>query len=193
MSETPSHLKDASQVLGQQRFSVGNVWYHGTSSALLDSILANGLRRSGDRALQDAAKQTMATIGNAFEETTEPVYLTPSRELAYFWAQQTVRTRAVRVGGDNAPAVLAVTLSDALNTQVKPDVGAATLLMHDTGEAYMAHVASIYQACGLPAPDIDLRSADRMAYLTVLGMAYIDTDIDPEHLEALDVNASAEH
>ena len=183
MLDTPAHLQDAKHLLSDQGFATSNVWYHGTSSALVDAILQHGLKRSGDQALNQAAEQTMATIGNAFEATVEPVYLTQSRELAYFWAEQAVRNRSVRVGGDNQAAVLQATLPDALNAQVRPDVGAATLLMVDAGERYMAYVAQLYQANGLTVPDIDLKSADRMAYLHLLGMAYLDADIPADCLE----------
>lgn len=178
MTKPPAHLQDAKHLLSAQGFATSNTWYHGTSSALVDSILQHGLKRSGDQALNQAAKQTMATIGNSFEATLEPVYLTQSRELAYFWAEQTARNRSVRVGGDNTPAVIRATLPDALQAQVKPDVGAATLLMVETGERYMEYVAQLYQASGLPMPDIDLKAADRMAYLHTLGMAYVDADFD---------------
>lgn len=183
MNAVPAHLQDAQHLLSAQGFATSNTWYHGTSSALVGSILQHGLKRSGDQALNDAAKQTMATIGNTFEATVEPVYLTQSSELAHFWAAQTVRNRSVRVGGDNQAVVLKATLPDAINAEVRPDVGAATLLMVDTGERYMAHVAQLYQASNLPAPDINLKSADRMAYLHTLGMAYLDTDIAADVLE----------
>ena len=185
MLEAPEHLKDAKHLLSEQGFATSNTWYHGTSSALVESILQHGLKRSGDQALNDAAKKTMATIGNAFEATVEPVYLTPSKELAYYWAQQTVRERTVRIGDDNEPAIIKVTLPEALNAKVKPDVGAATLLMIEAGERYMAYLAGIYQACGYAVPDINLKSADRMAYQQTLGMVYYDADIDSAWLEVI--------
>lgn len=186
MLETPEHLNDARALLGEQGFATSNTWYHGTSSALVEPILQQGLVRSGDQALNAAAQKTMATIGNAFEATVEPVYLAPSKALAFYWAEQTARQRTVRVGDDNQPVVFEVSLPDTLNAQVKPDVGAATLLMIDGGERYIDFVAQLYQASGLPAPEIDLKGADRMAYLTVLGMAYLDSDIPAAHLRLLD-------
>ena len=178
MTNTPDHLQEAKHLLSAQGFATSNTWYHGTSSALVDSILQHGLKRSGDQALNQAAEKTMATIGNAFEATVEPVYLTQSSELAYYWAQQTVRNRTIRVGDDNQPVVIKATLPETHNANVRPDVGAATLLMVDGGEDYLAYVNQLYQASGLPMPDIDLTSADRMAYLHVLGMAYLDNEID---------------
>lgn len=182
---TPTALQDAKDLLTAQGFATSNNWYHGTSSALVESILQHGLKRSGDQALNEAAKQTMKTIGNDFTETVEPVFLSQSKELAYYWAEQAVRNRSVRIEGSEEPVVLAVTLPEDLNGNVKPDVGAVSLLMVKEGEQYMAHLASIYLANGFAAPDIDLMKADRMDYLTKLGMAYYDADIDAALLEAL--------
>lgn len=182
---TPAYLKDTPELLTEQGFTTSNVWYHGTSSALVASILEQGLKRSGDTALNQAQQQTMATIGGDYKKTFEPIFLTPSKELAYYWAQQTVRTRSVRIEGEENPVVLAVTLPEALNAQVKPDVGAASLLMVEEGEHYLANLASLYEARNIPTPEIDLRSADRMAYLQQLGMAYYDADIDSSVIELI--------
>ncbi|WP_420553844.1 hypothetical protein [Neptuniibacter marinus] len=185
MTDTPDFLKDAKDLLTEQGFTTGNTWYHGTSSALVDSIKEQGLKRSGDQALKDAAKKTMATIGNAYTESVEPVFLTQSKELAFYWAQQTVRDRSVRIEGDEQAAVLAVNLPEALNAQIKPDVGAASLLLVKEGEHFMAYLAGIYQENGFDAPEIDLMKADRMEYLNKLGMAYINTDIDAAYLDTI--------
>lgn len=185
MSKPPNHLQDADQLLSQDGFATNNIWYHGTSSALLDSIMANGLNRSGDKALNQAATNTMATIGNQYTETTEPVFLTQSKELAYYWASQTIRTRSVRFEGKEEPVVLAINLPEGELAKVKPDVGAASLLLTKMGEDFMAHLAAIYENNGVDVPEIELKSADRMDYLNKLGMAYINQDIDPQHIEAL--------
>ena len=178
MTQTPAFLNDTDTCLNEQGFSTGQVWYHGTSSALVEAIQAEGLKRSGDRALKEAMKKTMATIGDDhYTETTEPVFLTPSKALAHYWAQQTVRNRSVRIEGDEQPVVLSVTLPEEVNRQVKPDVGAASLLMVKEGEHYLAFLGELYEARGLQVPDIDLMKADRMDYLNRLGMAYIDQDI----------------
>lgn len=182
MANTPPFLKDAKGLLTQQGFTASDTWYHGTSSALVDSITAQGLKRSGDRALMAAAKNTMATIGNDYVESIEPVFLTQSKELAFYWAEQTVRDRSVRIEGNEQPVVFAVKLPTELNKQVKPDVGAASLLLLKEGENFMAYLAGIYQTNGLNTPDIDLMKADRLEYLTTLGMAYFDEDIDASYL-----------
>ena len=178
MIDTPAFLKDAKDLLTQQGFTTSNIWYHGTSSALVESIKEQGLLRSGDKALKEAAKKTMATIGNNYTETTEPVFLTQSKELAFYWAQQTVRDRSVRIEGDELPVVLQVALSEDINGKVKPDVGAASLLLLPEGENYMAYLAGIYQDSGIEAPAIDLMKADRMDYQNKLGMVYLDADVD---------------
>ncbi|WP_420598364.1 hypothetical protein [Neptuniibacter sp.] len=183
---TPTFLKDAKDLLTEQGFATSNTWYHGTSSALVDSIKEQGLKRSGDKALNQAAKQTMATIGNSYTETIEPVFLTQSKELAYYWAQQTVRNRSVRIEGEEQPVVFSVTLPAELNDKVKTDVGAASLLMVKEGEAYLAYLAGIYDENNIEAPEIDLMKADRMDYLNKLGMAYYDADIEAAALELIE-------
>lgn len=185
MTDIPAYLKDDKALLTDAGFACGDVWYHGTSSALLGSIQAYGLKRSGDKAMKQVAKQTMATIGNSYTESIEPVFLTQSKELAYYWAMQAVRNRSVRVEGDEKPVVLAIQLPEEQAEKVKPDVGAASLLLIPEGEAYMAYVASLYQNNQLLAPEIDLKAADRMDYLSKIGMAYIDQDIAFEHVTVL--------
>lgn len=179
---TPTEFQDSKQLLSENGFATGDVWYHGTSSGLVASIQLEGLKRSGDKAMKQAAKQTMATIGNSFTESFEPVFLTQSKELAYYWAKLAVRNRSVRFEADEQPTVLEVKLPEELRANVRPDVGAAGLLMVKEGEAYMAHVASLFEGAGLTAPEIDLMKADRMEYLNKLGMAYYDKDIPAEYV-----------
>jgi len=185
MADIPTFLQDASTLLTEQGFATSDVWYHGTSSALIDSIKDQGLKRSGDKVLKEAAKKTMATIGNSYAESVEPVFLTQSKELAFYWAEQTVRDRSVRIEGEEQPVVFAVRLSKELNSQVKPDVGAASLLLVKEGENFMAYLAGIYQVNGFGVPSIDLMNADRMEYLSKLGMAYFDADIDSSCLNLI--------
>ncbi|MCO4837312.1 MAG: hypothetical protein KC426_04350 [Oceanospirillaceae bacterium] len=182
---TPNFLQDAKDVLTKQGFTTSNIWYHGTSSALIDSIKTHGLKRSGDQALKNAAKQTMATIGNHYAESVEPVFLTQSKELAYYWAQQAVRNRSVRIEGAQQPVVIMVAVPEAVNSKVKPDVGAASLLLVKEGEQFMTFLAGIYLANNLEAPDINLMTADRLEYLNKLGMAYYDADIEVSWLRIL--------
>lgn len=185
MIDTPIFLKDAKDLLSEQGFATSDIWYHGTSSALVKSIKAQGLKRSGDKTLKAAAKKTMATIGNNYTESIEPVFLTQSKEVAFYWAKQTLRNRSVRVEGDEQPVVIAVKLPEKLNSQVKPDVGAASLLLVKEGENFMAYLTDIYLENGFAAPQIDLMKADRLDYLHILAMAYINADIDASYLDVL--------
>ena len=182
ITKIPTYLKDAQELLTEQGFTTSDVWYHGTSSALVEPIKEQGLLRSGDRALKDAVKKTMATIGNSYTESIEPVFLTQSKELAFYWAEQTVRNRSIRFEGDEQAAVFAVTLPETINSQVKPDVGAASLLLTKEGENFMAYLGGVYEVNGFGIPEIDLMKADRMEYLNTLGMAYINVDIDFSYL-----------
>ena len=185
MSDIPSYLQDGKDLLSERGFATSNVWYHGTSSALVDSIQESGLKRSGDKAMKQAAKSTMATIGNSYTETIEPVFLTQSKELAYFWATQTVRQRSVRFEGQESPVVLEIRLPDEHNAKVRPDVGAASLLMLKEGEAYLAYVTKLYQDSGIVDLDIELAKADREEFLNKLGMAYYDYDIEQAHVSVI--------
>ena len=175
---TPTFLQDSKYLLTKQGFAASNTWYHGTSSALIGSIKEHGLKRSGDQVLKAAAKKTMATIGNHYTESVEPVFLTQSKELAYYWAQQAIRNRSVRIEGTELPAIITVNLPEALNNKVKPDVGAASLLLVKEGEKFMAFLTGIYLENNFETPNIDLMKADRLEYLNKLGMAYYDADID---------------
>ena len=94
MSDVPTQFQDAKDLLTEDGFAVNDVWYHGTSSALWSSIKENGINRSGDRDLNKKAKNTMATIGNSYTETIQPVFLTQSKELAYLWAEKAVKEAA---------------------------------------------------------------------------------------------------
>ncbi|SFX03618.1 hypothetical protein SAMN02745752_00297 [Marinospirillum alkaliphilum DSM 21637] len=183
MTDTPAFLKDSKDLLTEQGFATSNVWYHGTSSALIESIQQQGILRSGDQALREATRKTMATIGDdGYTDTTEPVFLTQSKALAWYWARQTVRNRSVRFEGKEEPVVFAVQLPENLNAEIRPDVGAASLLLLEAGEHYLAYLAEIYQDNGFNLPVIDLMKADRMEYLKLLGMAYIDRDIPANHV-----------
>ena len=65
-----------------------------------------------------------------------------------------------------------------LNSKVKPDVGAASLLLVKEGEQFMAFLTGVYLANDFEIPEINLMHADRLEYLNKLGMAYYDADID---------------
>ncbi len=185
MTHSPSHLQDLDKLIGENGIVTGDKWYHGTSSALVESIQQEGLKRSGDKAMNQAAKSTMATIGNNFTETIEPVFLTQSKELAYFWAQETVRKRSVRVEGEEEPVVFELALPKEQLAKVKPDVGAAGMLIVHGGGEYLEFLKARYAASGQEFPELDLSTIDREDYIRVLGMAYLDQDVAVEYLSCL--------
>ena len=139
--------------------------------------------RSGDKEFNEAVKKTMTTIGDRHAEIIEPVFLTQSKQLAFYWAEQTVKNRSARFADEGRAVVFAVTLPKQLNAQVKPDVGAASILLTKEGENYMAYLGGIFEANDLGFPEIDLMNANRMEYLNTLGMAYINKDIDASCLD----------
>jgi hypothetical protein len=184
MTNIPNSLQDAKDLLTKEGFKVGSTWYHGTSSALVVSIKEHGLKRSGDKALKQTAKQIMATIGNSYTESIEPVFLTQSKELAYYWAMQTVNERVVHTGSEETPVVLAIKLPEDIDNKVKPDVGAASLLLVE-GNDFLEHLGKVYKTHGFEEPVLDPAKSDRLDYLNKLGMAYINTDIDVKYLKFL--------
>lgn len=185
MTDAPSYLQDAKALLTKDGFATSDTWYHGTTSALIGSINGSGLRRSGDNEMNRAAKSTMATIGNSYTESREPVFLTQSKELAFYWANEAVKRRGVRIEGDEVPVVFEVKLPESMQSNVRPDVGAASLLMVKEGEAFLAYLTGLYDQSGVGVLDIDLKAAQRDEYLAKLGMAYIDKDIAPGYVSLL--------
>ncbi|WP_250655420.1 hypothetical protein [Alkalimarinus coralli] len=182
--ETPTYLKDASQLLSNDGFKTTGLWYHGTTSGLSDSIAEKGLIGSGDAELNKMAKKAMATIGNNYTERKEPVFLTQSKELAYYWANEKAKLRKTRFGSDEAPVVFEVKLPDELASTVKTDVGAATMLLEENN-AYIEHVKALYEQNKVLLPELDPTQINRMAYLNLLGMAYIDADIAVDYIDQI--------
>ena len=184
ISATPTHLQDATQLLSQAGFKTSNIWYHGTSSGLVDSILENGLLQSGDTESIKKVKGAMIAIGDSFKENKDPIFLTQSRELAYYWATKRAQSRSQLFSTTETPAVLAITLPDNLNTNIKTDVGAAAFLMGES-EEYLQTLNELYSVNGFKAPEVDPITADRMDYLNFLGMAYSKQAIASEFIETL--------
>ena len=90
----------------------------------------------------------------------------------------------MRFEGEEQPVVLAIKLPDELLNKVKPDVGAASMLLIEDNN-YLSDLADIYKTHGYQMPTIDPIKADRLDYLNKLGMAYINQDIDAQYLETL--------
>lgn len=181
---TPTYLQDATQLLSADGFKLTGSWYHGTASGLTDAILENGLIGSGDAELNKQTKTTMATIGNSYTERKDPIFLTQSKELAYYWANEKAELRKTRFGADETPVVLELTLPEALASNVKTDVGAATLLLAGS-DPYLEYIRALYTQNKIQLPELDPANIDRMAYLNLLGMAYCSVDIPAEHLKVL--------
>ncbi|MEY8263161.1 MAG: hypothetical protein RPR98_03055 [Bermanella sp.] len=179
---TPAFLKDSAQILTQAGFASSQTWYHGTASGLLASILRQGLKQSGDSESNQKAKNTMTTIGGSYKENKDPVFLTQSKELAYYWASQACHARNKYFAQDEAPVVLAIKLPAELNNTIQPDVGVAAILLAGQND-YLDAVNKIYQDNALQAPQIDPMTADRMDYLKLLGMAYSQQNIAAEYIE----------
>lgn len=183
---TPNYLQDATQLLSEDGFKLTGPWYHGTASGLTETILEKGLIGSGDAELNKKTKSTMATIGNSYTERKDPVFLTQSKELAYYWANEKAELRKTRFGADESPVVLELTLPEALASKVKTDVGAATMLIAGN-DPYIEYIRALYNQNKVQLPDLDPANIDRMAYLNLLGMAYCSVDIPAEHLKLLSV------
>lgn len=183
--DTPAHLKDSDSLLSDSGFKTSNIWYHGTTSVLSEKILEKGLKRSGDHEINQVTKKAMATIGNSYTERKEPIYLTQSKELAYYWAAQKVRTRKVHTGNDEEPVVIQITLDEVTNSKVKTDVGAIVMLMDL--DPYMGYLEELYQAKGiefdLDAIQANAMELDRNDYLNKFGLAYCDKTLEPKLLE----------
>lgn len=181
---TPTYLQDANQLLSADGFKLTGSWYHGTASGLTDAILEKGLIGSGDAELNKKTKSAMATIGNRYTEQKEPVFLTQSKELAYYWANEKAELRKTRFGSDETPVVFELSLPSELADKVKTDVGAATMLISGN-DPYIAYLQALYSDNNIELPELDPANIDRMAYLNLLGMAYCSVDIPAEHINVL--------
>ena len=100
-------------------------------------------------------------------ESIEPVFVTPSRELAYFWAIQTVNRRG-RFEGAEAPVVITINLPEDWRGKVRPDVGAAALLMVNGGD-YLTFLGECCAAAGQTMPDFEAVPLDRTDYFAQVG------------------------
>ncbi|MDF1764446.1 MAG: hypothetical protein P1U57_13635 [Oleibacter sp.] len=169
----PSFLKDALTLLSADGFACGEQWYHGTSSGLVESILANGLKGGGDTELSERTQSTLGTIGNRQFESNDPVFLTQSKELALYWAISKMHTRNLYFQKNEAPVVLAVEID---NASIKSDVGATAILLEPSND-YILTIKSLYEEKGLTWEDVNPLQVDRQFFLNKLAMAYCNKDI----------------
>lgn len=180
----PDYLKDAASLITKDGFPVSNVWYHGTTSSLVKAIKNKGLHGGGDTAWIKRTQGTLKTIGNRTFESKDPVFLTQSKELAYFWAQQRAHSRNLYFKKDETPVVLKVTLNDEDNAKVNPDAGGAALIM-EPNNVYVTYLKGIFEDNGYDLDDFDPREADRMIYLDRLGLAYTNDYIPGKFIEVI--------
>ena len=184
----PDYLKDATSLISKDGLATSNVWYHGTTSSLVKSIKNKGLHGGGDAAWIKRTQGTLQTIGNRTFETQAPVFLTQSKELAYFWAQQRAHSRNVYFQKGETPVVVKATLNEEDNNKVNPDVGGAALIM-EPNNAYVLYLKSIFEANGQDLDDFDPTKADRMVYLDRLGLAYTNDYIPGKFIEVIAENS----
>lgn len=181
--DVPQYLQDMPKLLCDTGIQVGNKWYHGSASGLSDSINDVGLKRSGDAQYNQSIKQTMATIGNSYTESIEPIFLTQSKELAFYWANNKARLRSQRIGQEETPVVYEVSLPDDKLDWVLPDAGGAGLII--ARDQYLEFLRTLYKNSGLELEALDPRSLTGIQCLNLLGLAYCDHDIDPDYLTLL--------
>lgn len=135
--------------------------------------------------MRERQLKTLSTIGHTTPDQSEPVFLTQSKELAYYWAEQKTHSRNVYLQNNEAPIVLSMSLPAELDKLVSTDAGGAALVL-EPGNAYLLFLQERYEAAGFTFPEINPLTADRSVYLEVLGLAYIAQDIAPEYITPLD-------
>jgi hypothetical protein len=172
----PHYLKDAAELLSSQGFRQTGKWYHGTASGLVNTILAQGLRGTGDILTLQKQMETLGTIGHQGSDHRDPLFITQSKELAYFWALQKAGTRNLYFRQDETAVVFEMNLPPELQAQVTTDVGGAAMLL-EPGNLYLSWLKELYQYLGFSLPELNPFSCDRMDYLNKLGLAYINVDV----------------
>jgi len=183
----PDAYKDVADLISADGLATSNVWYHGTTSSHAKTIKNKGIHGGGDSAWIKRTQGTLKTIGNRTFESTDPVFLTQSKELAYFWAQQRTHARNLYFKKDETPIVFKVTLNEQDNAKVRPDAGGAALVM-EPNNAYITFLRELYKNNGFDLDEFDPREADRMVYMNRLGLAYCDEYIPGKYLELLTVS-----
>lgn len=181
---TPSFLQDAQQLLNRDGFARQGKWYHGTSSGLIDSIAKFGLRGSGDVETAKNHFDTLGTLGHEANTAKVPLFLTQSKELAYFWARQKTHTRNRYKDANEEAIVYEISLPEELQQQIITDAGGAAFIL-EPGNRYIEWLKEIYALNQLEFPELNPFQCDREDYLNKLGLAYTDLDIDAQYLQLL--------
>ena len=177
---TPEFLQDISVLLSDSGFATNDTWYHGTSSGLVESIMTLGLSGGGDTETTERTQSTLGTIGNRQFESSEPVFLTQSKELAFYWAAQKTNTRNLYFKKDEIPVVIQVSQPE----KVSPDVGGTAMLLEPSNQ-YILTLKAIYEQHGVAWNDANPLEVPREFYLEKLGLAYSSKNIPAEKLSIL--------
>ncbi|MEC8102975.1 MAG: hypothetical protein VXZ24_12815 [Pseudomonadota bacterium] len=183
---TPDYLKDAEQLLSDSGFATSDDWYHGTSSGLVSTILKDGLKGGGDSETAAREQGTLGTIGNRQFESSEPVFLTQSKELAYFWAARKAHTRNLYFRKEEEAVVLKISSP----AKVTPDVGGTAILL-EPSNTYIAMLKEVYEKKGIDWIDeSNPLKLPREIYLEKLGLGYSYDDIPAEKISVVSEDAS---
>jgi len=181
---TPDFLQDAKQLLSATGFATDGTWYHGTASGLVESIQANGLIGSGDAEGLEKHLQTLSTIGHEASSHKDPLFVTQSKELAYFWANRTAHNRNLYFQKDEKPVVFELNLPEELQAKVITDAGGAALVL-EPGNLYILWLEDLYKNLGFELTKPDPFSCDRMDYQNFLGLSYINEAVPAEFVKLL--------
>lgn len=181
---TPKFLQDAQQLLSTTGFATNGTWYHGTASGLVESIQAQGLFGSGDAEGLAKHMQTLSTIGHETSDHSDPLFVTQSKELAYFWANRKAYSRNLYFQKDEQPVVLELNLPAALESKVITDAGGAALVL-EPGNLYLLWLEDLYKNLGFEFTKPDPFNCDRMDYQNFLGLSYINETVPAEFVKLL--------
>lgn len=176
----PTYLRDNSGLLNRDGFVLSNTWYHGTSTELLPSILENGLLVSGDEKLNAYVKYEMESRGGSYRENREPIYLSPSKEIAYYWANQTAQSRGRLFGGSDKPVVLEVNLPEHLNFDVCPDKKGYSMIISQEDDC----LKLLKKKYRLKKFTLPLAKNDN-EIISIAGLAHINTSIPADYISML--------
>src|SRR5690554_4327670 len=126
---TPDFLQDAKQLLSASGFATNGVWYHGTSSGLVESIQEVGLVGTGDEEGMKKYLETMGTIDHEASKNRDPLSLTQRKELAYFRASRTAHSHNLYFQQGDPPVVFELNMPEDLESKITTDAGGTALLL----------------------------------------------------------------
>ena len=149
----PHYLKDATELLSSQGFRQTGKWYHGTASGLVDAILAQGLRGTGDiLTLQNKWKRWARLATKA--AITAIRFLSPKVKSWRILGIAKAGTRNLYFRQDETAVVFELNLPPELQAQVTTDVGGAAMLL-EPGNLYLSWLKELYQDLGFSLPELN--------------------------------------